>query len=309
MSYKRVSYLDLPNCLHLTNGDVELIVTTDVGPRVLRYGIPGQSNMFGEYPELVTPSPLGDWKPYGGHRLWAAPENMRTSYAPDNSPLQWETQEERVLRLLAPVDAAGLRKRMTVRLAEHGSIVEVEHAITNCNGWTIQIAPWSITIHREGTIILPREAFRSHDQCVVPSQPLTLWYFTDLQDPRFRLGGRYLLIRANEALTSPQKIGICNKQGWCGYHSGDTLLVKRFQFDAGATYPDYGSNNEAYVAGSYMETEFLGPLCMLAQDETVLLTEQWQLLPNITLSGDEAAQERTIQNAISTLVPSTASLR
>ena len=174
MSYKRISYLGLPNCLQLANGDVELVVTTDVGPRILRYGIPGQANMFGEYPDLVTPSPLGDWKPYGGHRLWAAPENMHTSYAPDNSPIQWEMQEERVLRLLAPVDAAGLRKRMTVRLAEQGTSVEVEHAITNCNGWTIQVAPWSITIHAEGTIILPREPFRSHDDCVVPAQPLRL---------------------------------------------------------------------------------------------------------------------------------------
>jgi len=298
MSNQRLSYLGLPNCLLMSNGDVELIVSTDVGPRILRYGVPGQPNMFGEYPDRVTHTPLGDWKPYGGHRLWAAPENMRTSYAPDNVPIQFQSQGDRELRLLAPVDAAGLRKQMTVRLAERGTSVEVEHAITNCNGWAIQIAPWSITIHKEGTIILPREPFRSHDDCVVPSQPLTLWYFTDLQDPRFVLGSRYLLVRAEDARSSPQKIGICNKQGWCGYHSGDTMLVKSFRFDPDATYPDLGSNNEAYVAGPYMETEFLGPLSLLAQDDTVLLTERWELVPNVTLPEDAVARESAIHNAI-----------
>ena len=298
MSYHKVSYLGLPNCLRMTNGDAEIIVTTDVGPRVLRYGIPGQSNLFGEYPDLVTASPLGDWKPYGGHRLWAAPESMQTSYAPDNLPIQWEAEGDRSLRLLQPVDAAGLQKQMTVRLAERGTCVEVEHAITNCNAWTIQIAPWSITVHTEGTIILPREPFRSHDECVVPSQPLTLWYFTDLRDPRLQLGSRYLMVGADRALTAPQKIGLCNKQGWCGYHRGKVLLIKRFRYEPDAFYPDCGSNNEAYVAGSYMETELLGPLRLLAQNETVLLKECWQLVPNITLDGDEAAQENEILDAI-----------
>lgn len=299
MSARKVSHLGLPNCLQLTNGEVDVIVTTDVGPRVLRYGLVGQSNMFGEYPDLATQTPLGEWKPYGGHRLWAAPENMRTSYAPDNVPIQFESQGDREIRLLAPVDASGLRKQMTVRLAERGTSVEVEHTITNCNGWTIQVAPWSITIHAEGTIILPREPFRSHDDCVVPAQPLTLWYFTDLLDSRLVLGGRYLLARADNAIAAPQKIGICNKQGWCAYHSGDTLLIKTFQFDPNATYPDLGSNNEAYVAGSYMETEFLGPLRLLAQDETVSLVERWELLPNVHLTGKGASLEQSIQDAVS----------
>ncbi len=295
---QRLKYLGLSNCLHMANGDVELIVSTDVGPRILRYGFPGKSNLFGEFPELVTHSPVGDWKPYGGHRLWAAPENMSTSYAPDNVPIQFQSEGDRTLRLTAPMDAAGLRKQITIRLAERGTSVEVEHAITNCNGWTIQIAPWSITIHRGGTIILPREPFRSHDDCVVPAQPLTLWYFTDLQDPRLALGSRYFIVRGDDARSSPQKIGICNKQGWCGYHNGDTLLIKSFRFDPNATYPDLGSNNEAYVAGPYMETEFLGPLSLLAQDETVVLSERWQLLQDIHLPDDARAREDAIENVI-----------
>jgi hypothetical protein len=38
---ENVSYGGWPNCLRIANDEVELIVTTDVGPRVIRYGFIG----------------------------------------------------------------------------------------------------------------------------------------------------------------------------------------------------------------------------------------------------------------------------
>ena len=35
-----------PNCWRLANGTVELIVTQDIGPRVMRYGFSGEQNLF-----------------------------------------------------------------------------------------------------------------------------------------------------------------------------------------------------------------------------------------------------------------------
>ncbi|MHB8304186.1 MAG: hypothetical protein ACYDC6_15450 [Acidobacteriaceae bacterium] len=307
MSVQTVSRLGFPHCLLIENGDVELIVTTDVGPRILRYGLPGQQNMLGEFPKLATPSPLGEWKPYGGHRLWAGPESMDTSYAPDNVPVHYEAVGDFEVRLQAPVDASGLRKEMTVRLAAQGTSVEIEHAITNCNGWSIQIAAWPITVVIGGTAILPREPFRSHDDCVVPAQPLTLWHFTDLQDPRILLGGRYIMMRADNARPSPQKIGLLNRQGWCAHHCGETLMLKRFQMEAGAQYPDFGVNNEVYVAGDYMEVELLGPLQLLGPQETVRLSESWQLVPNVQLDANSKMEEEAIHRAIAPHIPVRAS--
>ena len=299
MSITTISYLGLPNCLSLSNGEAEVVLTTDVGPRILRYGFLRGPNILGEYPDRVTPSPLGDWKPYGGHRLWAGPENMHTTYAPDNVPIEHEQETDFAVRLRAPVDAAGLRKQMTVHLAERGTEVAIAHSITNCNGWTIQMTPWSVTVVTEGIAILPREPFRSHDECLMPAQSLTLWYFTDLQDPRFTLGSRYLLIRPDPARKSAQKIGICNKQRWCAYHRDETLLVKRFAYQGGATYPDCGSNNEAYAAGGYMEIELLGPLCLLQPEETVVMTEQWKLASNVVPAGED---EDSIHEAIAAYI-------
>jgi hypothetical protein len=73
---KKITYSGLPNCLRLSNGEVEIIVTTDVGPRILHYSFAGGENVLGLHPEAKLETALGEFKPYGGHRLWIAPENM-----------------------------------------------------------------------------------------------------------------------------------------------------------------------------------------------------------------------------------------
>jgi hypothetical protein len=43
---EKTQYRGWPNCYRITNGEVELIVTTDVGPRIIRYSFVGGQNMF-----------------------------------------------------------------------------------------------------------------------------------------------------------------------------------------------------------------------------------------------------------------------
>jgi hypothetical protein len=85
VTLEKLTYLDLPDCYRLSNGKVEVIVTTSVGPRILRYGFCGEDNILGEVKDDVLETPLGRFKPWGGHRLWVAPEAMPGSYAPDNN--------------------------------------------------------------------------------------------------------------------------------------------------------------------------------------------------------------------------------
>ncbi len=275
----RIPYLGLPNCLRLRNADAELIVSTDVGPRVLRYALTGGENAFGEYPDKATETSLGAWKPYAGQRLWASPELFPATYAPDNSPIAHRPTSELSLELEQSQDAAGLVKQMTITLAEHGPGVEITYSITNRNLWPIAIAPWSIVALNRGVAVLPREPFRSHDQTVSVAQPLSLFFFTDLQDSRYTLGQKYILLRADAQHTAAQKIGICNKRGWCAHLCETSLLMKRFTYDPAAIYPDDGANNEAYVAGAYMELELLGPVETLQPGETASFRESWQLFP------------------------------
>ncbi len=303
---EKLTFLGQPNCYRLSNGTIDLIVSTDVGPRILHCGFCGADNMLGEYPDLSTPTALGDWKPWGGHRLWVAPEEMPQSYAPDNSPIRFDILGEHGIRLMQPTDQASFEKQITVKLMQGGTQVSILHRLTNRNRSVVRIAPWAITILRGGGVTLfPQEPFRSHDDCLVPARSVVLWYFTDLTDPRITLGRKFLRLRTDGERGHPQKIGIANRQGWCAYHheATRTLLVKTFSHDEEAIYPDFGANVETYTAGDYMEVETLGPLQDLQPGASTEHTERWHLFRDVRIgtSDDE------IEAAIVPLLRATAS--
>jgi len=65
-----VSYRGWKHNIRLTNGQVELIVTQDVGPRIVRFGFIGARNVFGELSEQMGGAGETQWMIRGGHRLW-----------------------------------------------------------------------------------------------------------------------------------------------------------------------------------------------------------------------------------------------
>src|SRR5215469_11064337 len=50
---EKVNYAGWPNCYKVSNGEVELIVTGDVGPRIIRFGFAGGQNLLKEFPEQL----------------------------------------------------------------------------------------------------------------------------------------------------------------------------------------------------------------------------------------------------------------
>ena len=123
MKVERVTCLNQPNCYRLSNGVVEVVVTTDVGPRIVRYAFIGEDNLLGETGDDMVKTELGVWKPLGGHRLWTAPEAMPRSYSPDNDPVAF-TIEGNTIRLVQPVEPkTGIQKELAVTLDEKGTAV------------------------------------------------------------------------------------------------------------------------------------------------------------------------------------------
>jgi hypothetical protein len=298
----KVNYLGQPNCYRLSNGTVEAIVTTAVGPRILRYGFVGGENILGEYPDLKVTSELGEWSVYGGHRLWTAPEAIPRTYSPDSLPVEFEIDGDRSIRLLQPVEPkTGIRKEMRVTLSAAGSQVTVHHKITNQGLWGVELAPWAVTIMRYGGMtILPQEPFRSHDDYLLPARPITLWHYTDLSDPGWTLGKKFIRLQTDDKIEAPQKIGIANKQGWAGYWRNETLFLKRIRFQDGAHYPDFGSNVETYTAGAFVELETLGPLERLEPGQSAEHTEEWSLHANVDIGDSES----TLESALAPIVRS-----
>ncbi len=84
---EKISYGGWPNCYRIFDNEAELIVTTDVGPRVIRYGFIGGQNMFKEFVDQLGRSGESSWQPRGGHRIWIAPEIVPETYALYNGPV------------------------------------------------------------------------------------------------------------------------------------------------------------------------------------------------------------------------------
>lgn len=299
---EKVTYFGHVGCVRLFNGTVEAVVTIDVGPRIIRYGFPGADNILGELPDVSIETALGPWKPWGGHRLWTAPEANPRSYVPDNAPVEYRAEDRHSIHLTQKLEReTGIQKELVVTLDDVGSRVTIQHIITNRNLWPIEVAPWAITTMNSGGVaILPQEPYRSWDEYLLPARPVVLWHYTDLSDPRWTIGPKYIRLSTDEQVARPQKAGIMNKQGWAAYYRRGTLFIKRFAYEEGTAYPDYGSNNEVYTGGATIEVESLSPLRRLEPDESALHVESWELFPHVEIG----LTEEDIEAAISPILKS-----
>jgi hypothetical protein len=117
---EQVEYKGWRNCWRVTNGEVELVVTGDVGPRIIRYGFVGGQNLFKEFPDQVGKSGEKEFQLRGGDRVWKGPEDHIATWAPDNVPVE-VTATATGLVARAPVEPlTNLQKEIEVILAPSG---------------------------------------------------------------------------------------------------------------------------------------------------------------------------------------------
>jgi hypothetical protein len=284
MIEKNATYNDV-NCLRLSNGEIDVMVSTDFGPRILFYGFSGGGeNLLGWHPGARVETAIGEWRPYGGHRLWIAPENMPLSYAPDNERVETEENGDLSVNFTPPEEkAVKIQKEILITLSERGSRTAIEHRITNRGDEELEISAWALTIMRGGgAAIIPNEVFKPYGpETLLPVRSVALWSYTDFTDPRWRFEKDYIRLKVDEKLSHPQKIGILNRRGFAAYEWGNLLFVKKFDFTEGRAYPDMNSNTEIYTAGSFVEVESLSPVEKLAPGETIIHTETWELFENL----------------------------
>ena len=325
----KLACFDQPDCDRLSNGTVEVVMPSAFGPRVARYAFVGQENVLGEAPGVGAVTDLGEWKPRGGHRLWHAPEGMPRSYSPDSARVERSVSGATIRLRQAVEPKVGIQKEIAVTLDPAGTHVTVRHVLTNRNLWPVELAAWAMSImnggrgnpgtspslplrgegqgggsmNEGGTVIFPQEPYGDHAHNLLPARPLVLWSYTDLGDPRFSIGAKYIRVRVMPDRTEPQKIGIGNKQGWAAYHRGRTLFVKRVPWDDAARYADLGSNCETYVSGSFVELESLGPLQRLEPGASTEYVEHWYLFPDVEIGATEATLDAALQPLIPKTVP------
>jgi hypothetical protein len=301
---EKVEYRGWKNNLKLANGDAELIVTLDVGPRILSYRLAGGKNVFKEFDDQLGKAGEAEWVVRGGHRLWASPEDLTRTYAPDNGPVAYEASPAggAVFRP-APETVYGIQKEMGVRLEPKGSRTTVIHRIRNIGQAPTDLAPWALSVMAPGGVeLIPMPPRKPHPGSpknakspadFAPDRSMTFWPYFDFRDTRWHFGTNYILLR-QDAHKGPTKIGLAHRMGWVGYLNGGTMFVKRISRVEGVHYPDGGVNYETFTNEDMCEMESLGPLVRLAPGAVAEHTETWELISGLPEITGEADVEKAI---------------
>ncbi len=275
---EKIQYMGWPNCIRLSNSDVEVVVATDIGLRILRFGFIGGENVFYLSSEDAGKQGGDRWRIYGGHRLWHAPEAIPRTYSPDNDPVSYKYDAHTLSITQAREISTGIVKEMEISLSSENNQLKVLHRIINQNHWQVKLSPWALSVLRPGGMaIIPQEPYGEGDDYLLPIRSLALWSYTAMNDLRWIWGKKFIQAKQDPACSSEQKIGVMNKQGWTAYCLDEDLLIKMFEFDPAAEYPDFGSNNEVYINGKFLEIETLGPFVNIPPQGKTEHTEYWLL--------------------------------
>ena len=313
MSLQTIEYRGWKDCLLLDNGDIELVVSVGLGPRVLSFKHKGGANFFKNFDDQMANVSQDTWQSYGGHRLWHAPEVWTRTYYPDVQPVKYKWEENvrlvfggydvpcsRLTLTCETETTSRLQKEIVIDFPDSGSLVKVEHRIYNRGPWAAKFAPWALSVMAPGgTVIVPQEPFVPHGpgegQSFAAGRALVLWQFTNMADPRFVWGKRFIRMSQNDAYPTKQKFGGMIKPGWAAYDFGSELFIKRFAFFPGANYPDYGCNAEFYTEPGMLEIESLGPEEAVEPGECAVHIETWRIEQIAASKDDDTLAEQLKQ--------------
>jgi hypothetical protein len=277
--------------LAIDAGTVRLVATTSVGPRVLALLVPDGSNAFVEVPDMTLPCPGSD--PIhlrGGHRLWAAPEDPRVTYRPDDDPVSVEEIPEGVRLVTRPDPVAGTSREMSIVVTGPERFT-FRYRVVNTADRPQRLAAWAITMMAPlGRAWLPFVAGEFDPGGFQAQRNIALWTYARTDDPRFVLSDAAIEVRASliaeHGITGSFKVGTSLRRGWLAHWRQGVLLVKRAGHDESRTYADMGTSGQVYSHPDFTELETLGPLTDLAPGEAAVHREDWE----VHLVGEQEAE-------------------
>ena len=137
MSLQTIEYRGWKDCLLLDNGDIELVVSVGLGPRVLSFKRKDGANFFKNFDDQMANISQDTWQSYGGHRLWHAPEVWTRTYYPDVQPVKYEWDGSRLTLTCETETVSRLQKEIVIDFTTDGKMQrkEVSDAQYDADGY------------------------------------------------------------------------------------------------------------------------------------------------------------------------------
>jgi hypothetical protein len=293
VNVEKVEYKGWKNCIEVSNGVIDLIATTDVGPRIMRFGFTGKENEFCEFEEHLGTSGGDEYRFFGGHRLWHSPEDAVRTYQPDNSKVEWHKKKYGIVLTQQTEEWTQIQKEIEISMSPDSAKVTVIHRLTNRGAWDVELSLWAISVLAVGgKEIIPLNTRKSG---MLPNGMISLWPYTKLNDKRVYWGENYIMLSQDTKAQSAFKIGLPNEAGWAAYANHGHLFVKQYEHEDDVEYPDYSSSFETYTNERILEMETLSPLVLLGPADTFEHIEIWSLYDNVKVPNDEKDVDSLVQ--------------
>lgn len=273
INYKEKIHSEFGKSLYADNGVVQLIIPLEYGLRIGHFSFMGEENVFYVQPEDMKELTTEDgWRIRGGHRLWLAPENIDT-YSPDNSPITYEIQDDKII-LTQDIDLRlGVKKSMQISFGE-GACVHITHRIKNCNQQSITRSLWAISVLAPGGTeyisLGYREGGLSH------WHRISWWDHTCLGDERVSYEKEMIKIK-HLPIDKRYKIGVGHPTGPVQYENNGIVFEKNYDFKSDEIYPDGDVSFETFFCYHMAEIESLSPLYTIEPNECAEHKETWKL--------------------------------
>lgn len=274
-SVEPVTYSGWSHNLRLCNEEVEVVITLDVGPRVIRYARVGGENALYERPGELGHVGEPVWVMRGGHRLWVSGGHgsAADTHVPDNQPVQHHVEGGRVRVWNRPDPALGVEKSLELELAPTGSELKITHRFRNAGDSATTLAMGAVTVLPPGG-----EAFVPLADGE-PGPILALSPAGAYKDDRVKLGASWLRLRQGPAdahratgTEGDVRIGVRPGSGSDGsvapmgaaYVRSGLVFAKRFGTtvgtdDAHTRSIDVASSLETFTDGEKLELAWVGP--------------------------------------------------
>lgn len=279
MKLKKVTFEGWKNCIEIKNGNFKLIVTTEIGPRIISASYGDSGNLFMVDPKLKGKKGGPGWVNYGGHRLWHSPETKERTYEPDNGESKVDIVDlgDGGLEFITPANPlTGMSKSLAILPSENETF-RVVHTLRNNGVWEIEAAAWALSVMAPGgTLVAPQN---QNETQLLPTTFFSYWPYSKMNDPRLIQGEKFLIVKQNPKIKEPFKIGYNCQDGWIAYINKGIAFVKQFIYDPEEDYPDNGCSVECYTCGAFLEAETLSPLQLLEPGDEIRHVELWSALP------------------------------
>lgn len=302
ISVEEKSYKNFGKCLFADNGLITVGIMVDKGPRIIYFSLKGRENVLFEdvNREFTESIPnYGDWRAYGGHRLWCAPEKSPETYYPDNGKTDYAIDGNKIT-VKAPATPFGKIFEICVVMCADKPKISINHKIHNISEEPSTFAPWSVTsLTHGGVCIVP---LCTRKKGYLPNRVMSLWDYSDIADPRFSMTDSEARLYQDSGAEKAFKAGFNVDDGFAAYAVNGQIFAKCFPAYREVKYPDYCCNFEVYTNRLFLECELLGEEKSYGCGETAELLEEWCIFDcDIDFNDNARTVKSEILKSINTL--------